>query len=304
MSSTEPTSTPPLDGTDAMAVEALEEEDLPYDEVTLLAPAGQEHGLLTRVGAELVGTLVVVLAVVGTLLYTGLSGAGAVGVALAGGMALAGVTAAFGHVSGAHLNPAVTLAAALTGRTAWLDAALYVVAQVLGAVVAVAVLFVTVPTALPGLVDSANPEATTADFLSVTANGWGEGSPLSVLSGGSVSFGLSAALLVEALATAILVAVVLGASRRGGGAVAIGLTYASMLLVAGPVTNAALNPARATAVALLTAGSDTLPLTQLWGFWLAALLGGAAVGLALLAFGRTVTEPIEIDLEDEIVLER
>lgn len=299
MSSTAPTPALPLDGPDPSPDELVEDDVLGLDGLELVAgPTSPEHGLLTRVGAEVIGTLGIVLAVVGTLLYTGLSGAGAVGVALAGGAALAGLTATFGRVSGAHFNPAVTLAAALTGRTAWIDALLYVVAQVLGAVIAVAVLFVTVPAALPGLVDTVNPDATAADFLAITANGWGAGSPLSVLSSGSVTFGLTAALLVEALATALLVAVVIGTSGRRSGAVAIGLTYASMLLVAAPVTNAALNPARATAVALLSAGSDTLALTQLWGFWLAALLGGAAVGLAVLAFGRTVTEPIEIVLEE------
>ncbi|HWS58598.1 MAG TPA: aquaporin, partial [Actinotalea sp.] len=137
--------------------------------------------------------------------------------------------------------------------------------------------------------------------------GWDAGSPLSTLSGGQVAFGATAALLVEALATAVLVAVVLGASsRRRSGAVAIGLTYSAMLLVAGPVTNAAINPVRATAVALLSAGSDTLALTQLWGFWLAALLGAAAVGLVVVAFGRGTAEvdDLVVDEEHEVVLDR
>lgn len=309
MSSTDPTAgTQPGD-----AQQPVAESDLGFA-VTPQAPAddetgdvwvtagstGQGHGLLARAGAEMIGTFAVVLAVVGTLLYTGLSGAGAVGVALAGGAALAGMTVLFAHVSGAHLNPAVSVAAGVAGRTSWTDVLAYVGSQLLGAAVAVAVLFVTVPQALPGLVDATTPDATAADFLSATANGWGAGSPLSVLSGGQVSFGIAAALVIEAIGAGVLAAVVLGrrtAGRGTGGGVAVGLTYAAMLLVAGPVTNAGLNPARSTAVALLSAPADTLALSQLWAFWLAPVVGGALVGLAVLAFG-TGPSRVELDLEE------
>ena len=244
--------------------------------------AKDEYSLIARIGAEAFGSFALVLVAVGTLLYVPLSSAGTLGVALATGLALAGLTMAFGHVSGAHLTPAVSIGAAITGRVPAVDAILYVVAQVLGAVAAVAVLLVTIPADLP-----AGLKAESAGgMVAGTANGWGTGSPLHTLSGGQVSFGLMSALVVELLATTVVVAVVLSNRARRSGAVAVGLTFAALLLVAAPVTNGALNPARATAVALVSLGSSTTPLGQVWLFWLTGLLGGALAGLAVLAFGH------------------
>lgn len=265
-----------------VVVPAVDEdtEDL-LDEVDAARPEVR-YGLLARVGAELVGTFAVVLATVTALLYVPLSGIGTLGVALAAGLTLAGMHAALAHVSGAHLNPAVSVASALTGRTAPLDATLYVVAQVLGGVVAALVALVTVPSGLPALLQAADAQA----FLATTANGYGDGSPLSVLSSGQVTFGLVPALLVEVLGTAVVTAVVLGTRPRGRSGLAVGLTYAAMLLVTIPVTNGGLNPARATAVALTTLGNGTTALGQLWLFWIAPLIGAAAAGLAKVAVGR------------------
>jgi len=243
------------------------------------------YPLLTRIAAEAFGSFALVLVAVGALLYTQLSGAGTLGVALATGLVLAGLTIAFGHVSGAHMTPAVSVGAAIAGRIGAVDAVLYVVAQVLGGVVAVAALLVTVPADLPAGLGS---ESATA-MLAAAANGWGDSSPLFVVSGGAVTFGLAAALVVELLATAVVVAVVLSNRARRSGAVAVGLTFSALLLIAAPVTNGALNPARATAVALVALGSSTTPLTQLWLFWLTGLLGGAIAGLGALAFGRHTT---------------
>jgi aquaporin Z len=265
------------------ATPAATDEDVDdlLDEVDAARPDAR-YGLLARVGAELVGTFAVVLATVTTLLYVPLSSIGTLGVALAAGLTLAGMHAALAHVSGAHLNPAISLASALAGRMSTLDATLYVVAQVLGGVVAALVALVTVPSGLPALVQAADAQA----FLANTANGYGDGSPLSALSSGQVTFGLVPALVVEVVGTAILTAVVLGTRPRGRSGLAIGLTYAAMLLVTIPVTNGGLNPARATAVALTTLGSGTTPLGQLWLFWVAPLIGAAAAGLAKVAAGR------------------
>ncbi len=245
-------------------------------------PATHEYSLLARIGVEAFGSFAFVLVAVGTLLYTALSQAGSLGVALAAGLALAGLTMAFGHVSGAHLNPAVSIGAAIAGRVPAVDAILYVLAQVIGAVAAVAALLVTIPAGLPAGLKAAS----TSEMIVKTANGWGAGSPLSALSGGQVSFGLTSALIVELLATTVLVAVVLANRGRRSGAVAVGLTFAALLLVAAPVTNGALNPARATAVALVGLGSSTTPLSQVWLFWLTGILGAALAGLATLAFGH------------------
>ncbi|NTW41656.1 MAG: MIP family channel protein [Cellulomonadaceae bacterium] len=306
MSSTEPTSTPtsPDEVTPAVTVESPEVDRTEIgayelDVVRLVTDGPRQRSLVVRAGAEVFGTFALVLTVVGVLLYTSLSSVGTVGVALACGLDLAGVTALLSHDSGDHLNPAVTLGAAILGRTRWLDALVYVVAQVFGGLVAAAVLLVSIPKALPtalGIADSAT-------MLGTTVNGWDALSPLSVLSTAQVTFGLTSALIVEAVASAILVAVVLGTSRRSlpSAPVVIGLTYSAMILLASPVTNAALNPARATAVAVLTAGADTAALGQLWGFWLAPLLGGAAAGLAILAFGSHGEEidPAELELSED-----
>ena len=249
---------------------------------TVPVPTGDGYSLVARIGAEAFGSFALVLVAVGTLLYVPLSAIGTLGVALATGLALAGLTMALGHVSGAHLTPAVSIGAAITGRVSPLDAVLYVVAQVLGAVAAVAALIVTVPAELPAGLQAESAAA----MVATTANGWGTGSPLHTLSQGEVSFGLASALVIELLATAVVVAVVLSNRARRSGAVAVGLTFAALLLVVAPVTNGALNPARATGVALVAAGSTTTPLTQLWLFWLTGLLGGALAGLAVLAFGR------------------
>jgi len=270
----------------------------PLDTVPL--EVRDEYSPLARIGAEAFGSFALVLVAVGALLYVQLSTVGTLGVALATGLALAGLTMALGHVSGAHLTPAVSIGAAITGRVSPLDAVLYVVAQVLGAVAAVAALLVTVPSGLPAGLGAESA----AGMLASTANGWGAGSPLSTLSQGQVTFGLVPALVIELLASIVVVAVVLANRGRRSGAVAVGLTFAALLVVAAPVTNGALNPARATAVALVSAGSGTTALTQLWLFWLTGLLGGAIAGLAVMAFGRrdVVVEPdpfLEETTEDE-----
>ncbi len=293
MSTPEPTPSPATE-TPAVATDPSWNDGEPYALTTLDAvplAAGDEYPLIARIGAEAFGSFALVLVAVGTLLYVPISAIGTLGVALATGLALAGLTMAIGHVSGAHLTPAVSIGAAITGRVSPVDAVLYVVAQVLGAVAAVAALLVTVPADLPaGLkADSA------AAMVATTANGWGTGSPLNTLSQGQVSFGLVAALVVELLATTVVVAVVLSNRWRRSGAVAVGLTFAALLLVVAPVTNGALNPARATAVALVTAGATTTPLAQVWLFWLTGLLGGALAGLAVMAFGHRDVVAVDPD---------
>ncbi|HMO10794.1 MAG TPA: aquaporin [Actinotalea sp.] len=257
--------------------------DLGLDDEGVAVGVAEPYGLLTRLGTEVFGTFVLVLAAVGAALYTPLSGLTTLGVALAAGFALAGLYAAFAHVSGAHLNPAVSIAAALAGRIRATDAAMYIVGQVVAGVAAVAVLRVTVPSGLSAALQ--HPDL--ASFLGTAANGYGDGSPLSTLSGGQVTFGLVPALLVELIGAAALAAVVLATRPSARSALPVGLTYAAMLLIAIPVTNGGLNPARSTGAALLSLGADGgQAVPQLWLFWVAPLIGGALAGLAKLALGR------------------
>ncbi|GAA2719520.1 hypothetical protein CAE01nite_07190 [Cellulomonas aerilata] len=238
--------------------------------------------LAARAAGEALGTFLLVLIGLGVTLYSPLSNAGSLGIALAFGFALVAGTIALGHVSGGHFNPAVTLGAVIAGRTPVRDLVPYWLAQLVGGALAAAALFATIPSALPGLVAEGGTSRT---FFSGAANGYASHSPLSTQSNGQVTFDLLPALLIEVVLTAVLVAVVLGATSRRNWHVAapfaFGLSYAGLLLVAIPITNGSLNPARSTAAAVFSEG---WALSQLWVFWAAPLVGAAIAGLAHRAF--------------------
>ena len=279
----------------------------------LLGEAGvteaPQVSLLARVGAELLGTFALVLTILGTALYGQLTQIGTLGVALATALVLAGLIAAFGHVSGGHFNPAVSLGAALAGRVSFLDMLLYWLAQLVGALLAALVLVVAIPKGLAAAI-LGNPDAGSSEFLATVANGWGEHSPLGAGSSGQYVFDLRTALIMEVVATAVFVAVILGVTGRKAAAstapFAIGGTLGAMILVTALVTNAGLNPARSTAAAIF-AGGDALG--QLWLFWVAPLIGAAIVGLIVLAFAPApplaydpdAYDP-DLDVEDDEVV--
>lgn len=279
-------------------------DDDPFDDEAFLDdPRFAGPGLAVRAGAEAAGSFVLVLATIGVALYTGISGVGALGTALAGGLALAAVTSTFGHVSGGGFIPAVTLASAIAGRTAWVDVLPYWLAQLVGAVTAGAVLFLTVPAELPALLGAQDAR----DFFGTAANQWGQESSLWVASAEQVSFDLRAALLVELVAAAVLAGVALaalgrrtvgGAASSAGGPLAVGAAFAVLAMVAAPVTGASLNPARSTAAALF---ADGAALGQLWLFWVAPLVGAAIAGLLHRAFAEP--DP-EVLVEEVVLLER
>ena len=253
--------------------------------------------LVARLGAEAFGTFTLVLVGLGIALYSTVSGlGGTLGVALGFGIAVLAGIIAVGHVSGGHFNPAVTLGAAIGGRTAWKDVLPYWLAQLVGGILAAAILFITIPAALPGLLNQ-GAEASSKSFFSSVSNGYAEHSPLSVASQGQVEFSLVIALLVEIVVTAVFVGIILGATDRRSANVqapfAIGLALAVLILVAIPVTNASLNPARSTASAIF---SDSWALSQLWLFWVAPLVGAALAGLIYRAFAA---EPVEDNLLEE-----
>lgn len=256
-----------------------------------LVPAGTlvaaGPGLLSRVGAEAFGTFVLVLAGIGTALYAGATGAGALAVALAFGVALLAALSAVGHVSGGHFNPAVTFGAALAGRTSWKDVLPYWLAQLVGGAAATAVLFV-VATTLPALGGQER------QFFSSAANGFGEHSPIAAQT--TEGFSWIGAGLIELVATAVFVGVILGATDRrakGSAPVAIGLALAALLLVTTPVTNGSLNPARSFAAAIFAEG---WAWSQIGLFVAAPLLGAAIAALVYRAFAA---EPVEDNLLEE-----
>ncbi len=280
-------------------------QDVADDVEAYVLPAGTVvaagPSLVAKLGAEVFGTFFLVLVGVGIALYSGFSNTGGgLGVALGFGIAaLAGIVAV-GNVSGGHFNPAVTFGACLAGRTPFRDLLPYWVAQVVGGALAAAVLFLTVPSDLPSLVAQGG-EASVRSFFGGTANGFGEHSPLSTLSGGQVAFGLVTALLVEVVATAVFVGVILGATDRRANKAhvpfAVGLTLTVLLLVAMPVTNGSLNPARSLAAAIF---SESWALQQVWLFWVAPLLGAAIAALVYRAFAAEPPQEDSLFGEDEL----
>ncbi|OJV82490.1 MAG: hypothetical protein BGO37_04620 [Cellulomonas sp. 73-92] len=258
---------------------------------------------MARTGAELFGTFVLVFAGLGTLLYAKLdTSGGSLTVAVAFGIAATVVLATVGRVSGGHVNPAVSLGAAIAGRLSWADLLPYWLAQLVGGALGAAVLWLTVPTGLAQLISGSEDKHL---LLGTTANGFGDHSALAHLlensaSAGKAQFSLAAALLVELLATAILVGVFLVATRHEAveqrAPFVVGLTLTVLMLVTLPITNGGLNPARSTAAAIL---APSWALSQLWLFWVAPLLGAAVAALLVRAFGSSATA-VNDELDDEV----
>jgi aquaporin Z len=226
--------------------------------------------------AELIGTFVLVFFGCGSITYASATGAATTvtTVGLTFGIAMLVMVYAFGRVSGAHFNPAVSVGAALGGRMAWRQVGLYVLAQVVGAVLAALVLFLL----MHGF-DGFDAEG------SMGQNSFGdEGS----------GYAWWAAFLLELLLTAVFVTVILAVTDERNehpalAPLAIGLTLAGIYFVAFPATLASVNPARSIGPALF-AGGDAI--VQLWLFILAPLVGAAIAGLAYpLLFGR-VGDPV------------
>lgn len=254
--------------------------------------------LWAKLGAEAFGTFVLVFAILGSAIFASLLGA-QISVAVAGGLALAAGIAAVGGISGGHFNPAVTLGLAVAGKTEWKDVLPYWAAQVIGGLVAALVLFVTVPSGLPTLTGATGNR----DFFLSASNGFGENSQIGIASASytPVEASLLTVAVIEIVATAILVGVILGViSKTGSKAVApfaIGVVLAVLISVTAFFDNASINPARSTASALF--GGDWA-LKQLWLFWVAPLVGGALAGLFYRAF-TPVPAVAELS-EDELAL--
>ena len=213
--------------------------------------------------AECVGTFVLTFLGCGTAMFLGCGEpAGVVGTAIAFGLAVVAMAYTIGEISGCHINPAITFAVALSGRMTWKDACGYWVGQVIGGILAGAVLLLIVKaTGAPGAM---------GDPAGLGANG--------VANAG----GVGGAFLVEVIATFLFVLVVLGTtdSKYGAGkpaGLAIGLSLILIHLVCINLTGTSVNPARSIGPALF-AGGDALK--DLWVFICAPLVGGALSALA------------------------
>jgi len=219
--------------------------------------------LSRRAVAELIGTFWLVFFGCGSaVLAAGVPGVGIgwAGVALAFGLSLMAMAFAIGHISGCHVNPAVSTGLWAGGRFPGKDLLPYVVAQLIGAVLACAVLYF--------VASGASGFDLSGGFA---ANGYGEHSP-----GG---YSMAAGLVAEVVLTFTFVMIILGATDKrapaGFAPIAIGLSLTAIHLVGIPVTNLSVNPARSTGPALFVGG---WALSQLWLFWVAPLVGGVLAG--------------------------
>ncbi len=222
--------------------------------------------------AELIGTFWLVLGGCGSAVLAAAFpqvGIGLLGVAFAFGLTVLTMAYAIGHVSGCHLNPAVTVGLWAGGRFPAKEVVPYIVAQVAGAIIAAFVLY-AIASGKAGF-DLAKS--------GLAANGFGEHSP-----GG---YNLNAALLTEVVMTFMFLFVILGSTHgkapAGFAPIAIGLCLTLIHLISIPVTNTSVNPARSTGPALVMGG---WALEQLWLFWVAPIAGAALSGFAYRLFDK------------------
>jgi aquaporin Z len=216
-----------------------------------------------KITAEFIGTFWLVFGGCGSAVlaaaFPGL-GIGFQGVALAFGLTLLTMAFAIGHISGCHLNPAVSVGLMVGKRFPARELPAYVIAQVLGGIVAGAVLF---------LIASGKAGFTLGRFA---ANGYADNSP-----GG---YSLLACFVAEAVLTFMFLIIILGATDRrapqGFAPIAIGLALTLIHLISIPITNTSVNPARSTGPALFVGG---WALQQLWLFWIAPIVGAAIAGI-------------------------
>jgi aquaporin Z len=214
---------------------------------------------MKQYGAEFFGTFWLVLGGCGSAVLAAAFpdvGIGLLGVSLAFGLTVLTMAFAIGHISGCHLNPAVSVGLWAGGRFGAGQLLPYIVAQVLGGIAAGGVLYVI-----------ASGQAGFDAAAGFASNGFGEHSP-----GG---YSLVAALVCEVVMTAFFLVVILGATDarapKGFAPIAIGLCLTLIHLISIPVTNTSVNPARSTGVAVFVGG---WAVAQLWLFWVAPLVGG------------------------------
>lgn len=238
--------------------------------------------LSNRLMAEFLGTFVLVLGGCGAAVLAAAVpelGIGYAGVALAFGLTLVAGIYALGHISGGHFNPAVTVGLWLGQRFGGRDVLPYIIVQVIGGIAAGGVLLAIASGKSGFAIDNTQAGA-------FATNGYGDFSPQ--------GYNLTSAIIIEIVLTFVFVFVILGATDRrapvGFAGVSIGLTLTLIHLVAIPVTNTSVNPARSTGVAVWVGGT---PLAQIWLFWLAPLVAAVIAGVIYkFVTGSTGVEPL------------
>jgi aquaporin Z len=235
--------------------------------------------MIRKLAAEFIGTAWLVLGGCGAAVLAAAFpqlGIGFLGVSLAFGLTVLTMAFAIGHVSGCHLNPAVSVGLWAGGRFKASELPAYIIAQVLGAIAGAAILYV-IASGQPGF-------DVHAGFAS---NGYGDHSP-----GG---FPMASGFICEVVMTFGFLFVILGSTHgnapRGFAPIAIGLCLTLIHLISIPVTNTSVNPARSTGPALFVGG---WAIQQLWLFWLAPLIGAAIAGVVYRWVGGDEPRPTEV----------
>jgi len=238
--------------------------------------------MLRKLAAEFIGTAWLVLGGCGAAVLAALFprvGIGFVGVSFAFGLTVLTMAYAIGHVSGCHLNPAVSLGLWAGGRFKASELPGYIVAQVLGAIAGAAILYVI-----------ASGRADFDVHAGFASNGFGEHSP--------GEYSLMSGLVCEVVMTFGFLFVILGSTHgsapRGFAPIAIGLCLTLIHLISIPVTNTSVNPARSTGPALFAGG---WALEQLWLFWLAPAIGAVIAGGVYRWVGGEEPRPVEVSGE-------
>jgi aquaporin Z len=239
--------------------------------------------LVKRYLAELIGTFVLVVGGVGSAVLAG-GKIGNTGVALAFGLALLAMAYTVGPISGCHINPAVTLGALLTRKIDARDAGMYVLAQIVGAIIGAAVILV---------IANGAPEGYSAAASGLGANGYGLHSPS--------GYSMGACMLAEIVLTMFLVLTVLGATDAkapaGFAGIPIGLVLTLIHLVGIPITNTSVNPARSIGPSVFVGG---WAIGQLWLFIFAPLIGSVLAAVAYNVIRISVqTAPTQIAEQGE-----
>ena len=253
-----------LGGRQTVCVRSAAGEVTSWDVHGELEPVYSAFRHFPRAAPTLMALLVLVLGGCGSAVLSGsvTGGIGLLGIALAFGLTVLTMAFAVGHISGGHFNPAVTVGLWSGGRFPARDVGYYILAQVVGAIIAAFVLY-GIASGKAGFV---------LHHGALASNGYDAGSP--------GHYGLAIAFLTEVVMTAMFVLVIMGATDRlaplGAAPIAIGLALTLIHLVSIPVSNTSVNPARSTGPALVEGG---LAFAQLWLFWLAPLIGGMLGGL-------------------------
>ena len=226
--------------------------------------------LFKRSVTELLGTFWLVLGGCGSAVIAASSplGIGVLGVALAFGLTVLTMAFAIGHISGCHLNPAVSVGLVVGGRFPAKELPAYVIAQVIGGILAAALLY-HIASGKEGFDIAAG----------LASNGYGEHSP--------GKYSMASGFVTELVMTAMFVVIILGATDKrapaGLAPIAIGLALTLIHLIGIPVTNLSVNPARSTGPALMVGG---WAIAQLWMFWVAPLLGAVIGGVIYRWLGK------------------